>query len=215
MLRKRLGINSTVIYHGVDFRVFSPKISKKKCQKGCNSGDKKIVLSVTRMHPYKDPFTLIKAIPEVIKYSPNVKFIVIGSGPLLVKFINLSRQLRVFGNMLHIMHVPFGNLLKFYRSCDLFVHTSHLEMFGLTVMEAMACRKAVIVPDVGATPEIVGDAGLTFKHGNAEDLANKIILLLSNDDLRRKYALKALHRSREFTWEKAAAKYMQLYLSLL
>jgi glycosyltransferase involved in cell wall biosynthesis len=215
MLMKRLGIDSKVIYHGVDFKTYNPYVSGESVKKRYNVENKKIVLSVMVMYPYKEPFTLIKAVPEVVKNFPNVKFLVIGSGPLLREVVSLSEQLRVFDNMIFIKHVPLSDLLGFYRSCDVFVHTGSTEYFGLVVLEAMACKKAVVVPDVGATPEIVGGAGLTFQHGDSEDLADKILLLLSNDDLCTNMASKTFQRSKEFTWEKAATKYMQLYLSLL
>lgn len=216
MLMKRFGIKSKVVYHGVDFKTYNPYVSGENVKKRYNLKNKKLVLSVMRMHPCKEPLTLIEAVPEVIKNLPGVKFIVIGHGPSLDEVMNLSKQLRVSDNVIFLnYYVPFRDVPFFYGSCDLFVHTSHLEMFGLVVLEAMACRKAVVIPDTGATLEIARDAGLTFQCGDSEDLADKILLLLSNNDLRTNMASKAFQRSKEFTWEKAATKYMQLYLSLL
>jgi len=215
MLAERLGISSEVVYHGVDFRLFNPNVGKEGLSRKFIRENEKLVLSVTRMHPSKEPFTLIRAIPEVVKKFPSVNFVIIGSGPLLPQVINLSKKLGVFDKLTLIEHVPFSDLHEYYGASDVFVHTGVMEFFGLALLEAMACKKAVITPDAGATPEIAGDAGLRFRHGDSTDLAGKIVLLLSDDDLRQNRALKAFRRSREFTWKNAAAKYMELYKSLL
>jgi glycosyltransferase involved in cell wall biosynthesis len=216
MLMGRLGIDSKVIYHGVDFKIFNPYVSGEDVKKRYSLKNEKLILSIMRMHPIKEPFVLVKAIPIVIKDFQNVKFMVIGEGPLLSEAINLSKQLGILNSYLFfINHIPFRKIPRFYGACDIFVHTAAIEFFGLVVLEAMACRKAVIVPDAGATSEIVGSAGLTFKHGDPEDLADKILLLLSNDELRTNMASKAFQRSKEFTWKRAATEYMHLYNSLL
>jgi starch synthase len=77
------------------------------------------------------------------------------------------------------------DLPEIYRSAHLFVHPGIWEEpFGRSVLEAMASGLPVITSDVGAPPEILGGCGLTFKAGDAQELATAIEVLVDNDRLR-------------------------------
>jgi glycosyltransferase involved in cell wall biosynthesis len=84
-------------------------------------------------------------------------------------------------------HMP-----PWYRAMDLIVNASiHPEGFGRTLLEAMACGRAVIGPDAGGIPEFVenGGNGILYKMGDAVQLADAIISLLRNSDLRRRMGM--------------------------
>jgi glycosyltransferase involved in cell wall biosynthesis len=210
-LKEEFGINSTVIYHGVDTNKYNPSLPNKKESLGFKP-DEKIVLWVARFgnHPYKDPFTFIKAIPTVLRQYPKTKFLMVGKGSLKPYAINLAKRLSVYESIMFLDYVEHLNYV--YASSDVFVFPSFNDNFGLVVAEAMACGKPVIISNRGAPREVVGDAGLTFEYGSHRDLADKIIMLLENDDLNRKIGEKAHKRIVEnFTWDKAAKKYINIY----
>jgi glycosyltransferase involved in cell wall biosynthesis len=72
------------------------------------------------------------------------------------------------------------------------------------------------VSDSGAPQEIVGDAGLIFNYGSHHDLADKIIMLLQDGDLRQELGIKAYKKIvKNFTWEKAARNYLDIYKKVL
>ncbi len=210
-LKEKFGIDSTVIYHGVDLRFFNPFLPKDRKSLGFEN-DEKIVLWVARFghHPYKDPFTFIRAIPLVLKQCPKTRFVMIGKGFLKPYVIKLAKKLSVYKYMKFLSHVE--NLNHFYAVSDVFVLPSFNDNFGLVVAEAMACGKPVVISNRGAPQEVVGDAGLIFEYDCHEDLADKIIMLLENDELSRKIGRKAYRRIVEnFTWDKAAKKYLNIY----
>jgi glycosyltransferase involved in cell wall biosynthesis len=213
-LKEEFGIDSTVIYHGVDLNKFNPFLSNEKKNLGFEN-DNKIVLWVARFgnHPYKDPFTFIRAIPRVLQQYPKTKFVMIGRGLLKPYVVNLAKKLSVNKSIRFLDHVE--NLNHFYAISDVFVFPSFNDNFGLVVAEAMACGKPVIVSNRGAPQEIVGDAGLIFEYGCYEDLADKINMLLGNNDLSQKIGKKAYQRIKEnFTWDKAARNYIHIYEKL-
>lgn len=80
------------------------------------------------------------------------------------------------------------------------------EPFGLTTLEGMACGLATVASRTGGTPEIVGDAGLLFERENVEQLAGHLERLITDENLRAQYALKARKRAEEFTWDRTWQK---------
>jgi glycosyltransferase involved in cell wall biosynthesis len=214
-LKEEFGIDSSCVYHGVDLNKYNPSLPKERKTLGLDP-DEKIVLWVARFghHPYKDPFTFIKAIPLVLKQHPKTRFVMIGNGFLKPLIVELANKLSVSKNVKIIEFVSHLNL--FYAASDVFVLPTFNDNFGLVVAEAMACGKPVIVSDKGAPPEIVGDAGLVFQYGSPADLAEKLVFLLDDEESRQKIGAKAHRRIVEnFTWDKAARKYLEIYKRVL
>ena len=82
----------------------------------------------------------------------------------------------------HVDHVP-----ALFAAADVVVVPSvWAEAFGYVAAEAMACGAAVIVSSAGALPEVVGDAGLVFRSGDAGDLADKLRALIESPQTRRR-----------------------------
>ena len=213
-LMASFGIKAHVIYHGVDVEKFRP--IGPDCQLKLRLGGKRIVLWVSRFgfHPYKDPFTFIRATPLVAKELEDVVFVMIGTGPLLRLALREINKVMKSGVRISVFKFV-RDLVRWYNSADVFVFTSFDDAFGLVAAEAMACGTPVIVSDSGAPAEVVGDAGLVFKYGNPEDLADKILRVLTDEDLAYCMAIKGRRRVlKMFRWDIAARKYAKLYIKL-
>jgi len=210
-LKEEFGIDSEVIYHGVDLDRFHLSIPRTIRKLLDAKDDEGIVLWVGRFghFPYKDPFAFIRAIPLVLKRHPNTKFIMIGKGYLKPYALSLARKLGL-NRLQFIERVRELNL--YYAAADLFVSTSYNDNFGLVVAEAMACGKPVIISNKGAPQEIMGNTGLKFEYGNHYDLAEKITMLIEDENLSQRLGSMAHKRIVEnFTWEKASRKYLDIY----
>jgi len=210
-LKEEFGIDSSFIYHGVDLKTYNPFLPKKRKSLGFEP-DEKIVLWVARFgnRPYKDPFTFIRAIPLVLQQCPKTRFVMIGNGFLKPYVIDAAKKLSIYRHVKIIDHVKHLNL--FYAASDVFVLPTFNDNFGLVAAEAMACGKPVIVSNRGAPQEFVRDAGLIFEYGSHLELADKIVMLLENEELRQELGAKAHKRIVEnFTWDKAARKYLDIY----
>jgi len=208
LLLNRYDLNPEVIYHGVDFDTFNPHISGNSVRRNYFTKGK-IVLSVMRLHPHKDPLTFLKAIPQIIKKEKAI-FIVVGSGILEAELKDFVKKNKIRTHVILLPHVDDIN--RYFAACDVFVSTSLGEPFGMVAIEAMACRKPVVVSNSGAFPEAVGDAGLFFEPKNSMDLADKIVWLLSNRSVREELAFRGYNRVQDkFRWDIAAKRYLQLY----
>ena len=73
-------------------------------------------------------------------------------------------------------------------------------------MEAMACGCPVVASTIPALVERCGDAALYCEASNPQQLADKIVELLSNSDLHSEFSRRGRDRARRFTWRKAAEK---------
>ncbi len=84
------------------------------------------------------------------------------------------------------------------------VFPSLYEGFGLPPLEAMACGCPAVVSNAASLPEVCGDAALYFNPYKPEDIADKILLLLNNDNLRVDLTKKGKEHARQYDWEKTA-----------
>jgi glycosyltransferase involved in cell wall biosynthesis len=105
-----------------------------------------------------------------------------------------------------------------YRDCDIFCFPTLGEPLGKGLIEAMACGKPVIASKIGGPTEIVqsGINGILVPPGNAKVLAEKILLLANDENIRRRMGEKARETILErFSWQVIAEKYHRLYSELL
>jgi len=93
---------------------------------------------------------------------------------------------------------------------------SRYEGQPLTVIEAAACGKPVIVSDIPELSYTV-DAGfgVSFRSGEAGELAEKMYLLLNNPSLRQEMGRKAREYARQFTWDRIAEEYEKYLLGIV
>ncbi len=132
-------------------------------------------------------------------------------------------ELRIisFGTALPIPEVPFpadaeyarlpeqASLRGFYGSCDVWLHASEAEGFGLPILEAMACRTPVIATPAGAAPELLADGGgLLIEHNNPEAMAAAILRIAELPDKEwREISRLARSTAERYTWYDAVEKF--------
>ena len=149
---------------------------------GLEHNEAPVIMWAGRICPGKRPELLV----EIIEANPQYRWIVVGDDYLAGGMGNVPENVRdVIENhpsVSHLSYVPRYDMPKLYRIADVFLSTSRREGFGLTVVEAMACRTPVVVPDVPALNEIVGHgefgqcinslSGEKFSEAIEESLAN-------------------------------------------
>ena len=104
-------------------------------------------------------------------------------------------------------------LSSIYNLADLYIHATYNEMFGLSLLEAMACGLPIIANNTGAVKEVAGNSCLYYNFSDHIDLANKIKLLIENSRLRKMMAENSLKRSFLFDWEKTIEEYKKVYFN--
>jgi glycosyltransferase involved in cell wall biosynthesis len=106
-------------------------------------------------------------------------------------------------------------LRSIYRSATVFVFPTLCEGFGLPLLEAMCSRTPVVASGVSALPEICQDAALFFDPHQPMDMAEKIMSVLRNEDLKKDLVRKGEKRVLDFSWKTTAEQTLNIYRSLM
>ena len=103
----------------------------------------------------------------------------------------------------------------FYSKANVFVYPSHYEGFGLPVLEAMTLGAPVVTSNTSSLPEVAGDAALLIDPNDPIHLANAVLKVISDSQLRNELIQKGKARAKLFSWDKTAQETLNAYKSLL
>ncbi len=186
---RRIQNKITVIPNGVDIQKFSPN-STHALKDDLKLMENKIILFVGLLRPshkYKGLDYLLNAMKLVIRHVPNAKLLIVGGGKLQAYYEALCGNLGLTEYVSFVGSVPHSSIDKYYNIADVFVLPSinQEEGFGIVILEAMACKKPVIVTSIAGVSEIISneEVGYIVPPKNHEVLANAIIKILSKDNL--------------------------------
>ena len=194
-----------VCYNGVDIERFKPE------SRTANS--EPVVLFMGYLVPWKGVAFYLKAIPLVLREA-KAKFLIAGGGHRRVFYERMARILEISDYVTFLDYVPSQEMPSIYRSCDIYVHPSLMEAFGITIAEAMATAKPVIASNISAIPEIVQHrkTGILFEPANVGQLASAIIELISDPKLARRYGREGRRVVEDkFTWKSTAGRVLHTY----
>jgi glycosyltransferase involved in cell wall biosynthesis len=192
-----------VVSHG-DYSFFT-KYSKTDIQ------EINAVLFFGQITQYKGLEYLLKASPLISKKIPDAKIIIAGKGDLR-KYANLMET--IDNIEIHNRYIPNEEVAMFFQRAKVvvlpYVHASQSGIIPI----AYAFKKPVVVTNVGSIPEVVedGKTGFIVPLRDSESLAEAIIKLLSNDELRKEMGKNAyIKMKRELSWDKIAEKTLVVY----
>lgn len=148
--------------------------------------DKIIIGNISNFHYIKGIFDFIK-LAEILR-SQNLFFVLAGHGMLENKIQARIKKLKLENNFRLLMTVD--DFRDFIPACDFIVSNSFSEGFGLTILEAWACKKPVIFTRSGGPEEVIDDGvnGFLVAKHQPQKMAEKILLLLKDKNLTRKMA---------------------------
>lgn len=204
------------IHNGVDIPKFQTyvNINKKREEFGIKSDDKVITI-IGRLHQQKGHCCFLKAAQIIGKKKTNVKFLIVGDGPLEKQLRSMSADLEISKNV--IFAGLREDIPQILAMSDISVLTSLREGFSITVLESMAAGKPVVVTDVGGNSEIVehGKTGFIIPAQSPEDLALYSLNLINNQELAKKMGEEAKKRVLNFSIDRMVKKTENLYDVLL
>ncbi len=197
-----------VIYSGVDEVFFEDKEVKK--------GD--YILYVGNLSERKNFAGLLKAFGRIYK-EIDKKLVVVGMKPDIMRLgkniknilENIPKDYIEFKGQINDKRV----LSSIYSKALAFVFPSFYESFGFPPLEAMASGAPVIVSSRGALPEICGDAAIYVDPSKSDSIAEGIVKVVKNKNLRHSLIEKGKERAKVFRWSKSIEKHKELLEELL
>lgn len=174
-----------------------------------------LVGNVGALVPHKGQRYLIEAAHLVVQQIPDARFVILGEGELREHLVRLVHEHRLEK---HVFLPGFRtDILGCLKAFDLFVMSSVTEGLGTSLLDAMACRKAIVASRTGGIPEVVLDGrnGLLVEPRDHRALAAAIVALLTDEQRRLAMAAEgdAIVRER-FTVERMVAETAQVYARL-
>jgi len=111
-------------------------------------------------------------------------------------------------------YVPNKQLPLIYNLAKFFLYPSKRESFGIPILEAMQCGKAVITSSTSSMPEIAEDAALLVDPASIEAIAHAIQQLTDDVQLRESLEAKGLKRAQDFNWTQSAQEVLNHYKAI-
>ena len=172
------------------------------------------VLTVGDLQPRKNHLGLLHAFESVLREHPQLPHRMVFVGKETWYSKDLHRAVRQSGIAERVYFTGFvedADLAHFYAACDLFVFPSFYEGFGLPILEAMACGRAVVCSSVTAMPEVADGAAILFDPHSTAEMARAISDVLLDSELRARLERLGSQRAAQFSWEQAARRTLDVY----
>lgn len=196
------------IYNGVDTDIFRPR-AKPESTRGVPT-----VVAAAQVFKLKDIETMIRSCDYARREIPDIQYILYGSLEVDPEYVDKCKQL---AETLEVgQNFTFGGFHEtpsmIFNEGDISILSSISEGFPYTVIESMSCGRPVVATDVGGVSEAIGECGIICKPRDAKGLAEGVVELLKDDDLRIQLGKKARERVLlNYTIPQSVDNYYEVY----
>ena len=170
----------------------------------------KVVTNIGRLTIQKGISNLLRAFKKVIEFNPKTLLLIVGSGDQMHELVELSADLGIAKNVIFTDFQRGKNWRDAYSIGDIFVMPSVSEPFGLTPLESISYGTPVLISKQSGVSEILKNA-LVCDFWDIDEMVNKIVNVLSSDQLRDELSKNSLNEVLSLTWDNASKKVMKIY----
>lgn len=195
----------SVIYNGVDSPLDNPRRPERNIQQ-------KFLFAIGIVAVKKNFHVLIPAVAKL----KDLSLIIAGncSSDYAKSIQNTIKQMGLSDRVILVGEISESEKRWYFENCEGLVFPSLSEGFGLPVVEAMRFGKPVFCSNLTSLPEIAGELGYYFENFDADQMAILIQSGLTDFSNQPKKREQTIAWSNQFSWQKAAEKYLRLYASL-
>lgn len=218
-LSRQLGDRSKleIIYPGVDIAGLTAKIpdlDSKRTLLGLDKNDI-VMLSMGRIEKEKNFSAIIKLMPELLLKIPQLKYVIAGDGSQLQNLKDLVQKYDLRYQVIFTGAIPDETPVKalYYQLAHIFITVSTKpEGFGISYLEAAACKTAIIASKFGGSSEAVkdGENGILIDPNNLEEIKSAIIKLATNVPFWTKMSKSGESWVKQFDWSSQIDKLKKL-----
>ena len=175
------------------------------------------ILFMGTLEPRKNVSTLLDAYRLLLDRVPDAPplWLAGAAGDVAAPWLRALEQPPLAGRAVHLGYVPHDRRLELYTQASMLMLPSHLEGFGIPVLEAMTAGVPVIVSTGGALPEVAGDAAPAIPPEDAGGFADAMARYLTDPAAVASAVDKGLARSRAYTWDASARTLLQVYSEIV
>ncbi|QJW88784.1 glycosyltransferase family 4 protein [Spirosoma taeanense] len=201
------------------FHPVADEVQKQAIRQQYGIGETPYLLSLATFEPRKNTDHLIRCFVKLAKSGEipaDVKLVLVGTkGWKFDRIVDeLSRHDTLRSRLVVTGFVPDEHLAPLYAGALGFVYPSLYEGFGLPPLEAMQCGLPVIVSDIPASAEVVGDAAIRVPPTDVNALCQAMLTLIQSSSLRANLSAKAIARASQFSWAKFIQRHIELYKTI-
>lgn len=208
----------TTIHLGIDPAFFPRDESDIAAARERYGLPSRYLLFVGTIEPRKNIVGLLKAYAILVeRISSDIPpMVFVGKKGWNTEGIYQERDnLHLGKNTLWLENVTFDDLPAVYSGAEMLVLPSHYEGFGFPPLESMACGTPSVVANNSSLPEIAGDAGFYVDSALSESIADGMLRVLTDSNLRDALIKKGRERVKGFTWQKTVAQTLDVYRQVL
>jgi len=175
----------------------------------------KFILYLGTLEPRKNIEGIIGAYGELRRKNKeldNIKLVIAGGwGWKSKNILKVWRKSNYKDEIEFLGYVESADKVYLYNLASVFVYPSFYEGFGFPPLEAMACGLPVITSFSSSLPEVVSEAAIMVDPDNINQIAEALKQILTDYELRNDLIKKGLERARQFSWEKTAREYLEVF----
>jgi glycosyltransferase involved in cell wall biosynthesis len=210
---QRHGFGSTVVPNVINLDRFGVA-DGRTTPSGCRAPT---VLVARHLEPIYDNKTALRAFALLAARYPAAQLVIAGSGPEAEMLAALADHLGIAQAVRFTGRIDNSAMAALYREADIMLNPSLVDNMPNSVLEALAGGVAVVSTDVGGVPYLVEHrrSALLVPPQNPQAMADAMLLLLGEPDLKERLRQAGLQLAEQYTWTQVRPRLLQVYRSVI
>lgn len=204
-----------VLPTGINLNIFKKSTkSRQNLRKKLKIAPKtKVLISVSRIGKEKNSEFLIRTFAMLLKKKRDVLLLMVGGGSFLKQVKKITQKLKIDQSIIFTGKVPYEKIPSYYQASDIFIFASLTDTQGIVILEAIACGLPVIAlkDDAFAGMAIDNQNGFLVRKQSPKLFTQKIIKVLDNPSVHKKFSDLAIKTASNFSEERIAKKLIKIY----
>ncbi|WHH58382.1 glycosyltransferase family 4 protein [Petroclostridium sp. X23] len=207
------------VYNGIDFDSKISYCSREQflTDHGITVDQDDVLVGIIgRLDKVKGHEVFVKAAAEVASKAPQCRFMLAGDGNERKNLEEMAEQLGIRDKVVFLGFID--KIYDLINALDINTLTSYSESFPYVLLEGARLRKPTISSAVGGIPDLIKDGqnGYLFKSTDHSEMAEKLLKLVNNKDLRKEFGQKLYERARDsFSNKSLANRHIEIYREIL
>lgn len=222
-LKRNVEKKMIILPMGVHTELFQNTTNKTKLLSEYKINSKFNLLFLGRFGEKKGISYLIKALPKILSQTKDINLVICGDGYLrkkleqLVKKMNLEKYVRFTGFITNEEKVDYLSISDILIVPSIVAHSGDTEGLPVVILEGLAAGKPIIASNVSGVKDVINDGwnGFLVVQKNPEQIADKVLGLLDDKELRVRFSKNALESAKKYDWEVIGGEYEKIMRSKL